>query len=199
MFPGDCIVISAEALSVSQASLTGEILPIDKVVRVTAVDESEPFHLLDNHNVCLAGTSVATGNGRAVVVSTGKNTYMAAIAEELDKKRPENAIQKNIRKVSFVLLAFMAVSPNLVFFSAQLMSSFDRIMQVMAPIVFIIQGTVSKDWKGAIMFAIAIAVGITPEMLPMIVVSLSSFFPHRLPFTRDCKGLQLGFVGCSHC
>lgn len=88
-------------------------MPIDKVIRVTAVDESEPFHLLDNHNVCLAGTSVAAGNGRAVVVSTGKDTYMAAIAEELNRKRPENAIQMGIRKVSYVLLGFMAVSPDL--------------------------------------------------------------------------------------
>lgn len=112
VFPGDCVVISAEALAVTQASLTGEILPIDKVVRVTAVDDSEPFHLLDNHNVCLAGTSVATGSGRALVVSAGKDTYMAAIAEELNRKRPENAIQMGIRKVSYVLLGFMAVSPN---------------------------------------------------------------------------------------
>ncbi|KAG9315865.1 Mg-transporting ATPase [Chiua virens] len=150
VFPGDCIVISAESLTVTQASLTGEILPIDKFVRVTAADASEPFHLLDNLNICLAGTSVAAGNGRVVVVSTGKDTYMAAIAEELNKKRPENAIQTGIRKVSYVLLAFMAV---------------------MAPAVFIVQGAVSKDWKGAVMFAIAIAVGITPEMLPMIVTA----------------------------
>lgn len=150
VFPGDCIVVSAEALTVTQASLTGEILPIDKTVRVKTLDESEPFHLLDNRNVCLGGTSVAAGNGRAIVVATGKDTYMAAIAEELNKKRPENAIQIGIKKVSYVLLGFMAV---------------------MAPAVFIVQGAVSKDWKGAIMFAIAIAVGITPEMLPMIVTS----------------------------
>ncbi|KAF8546738.1 Mg-transporting ATPase [Imleria badia] len=150
VFPGDSVIISAEALAITQASLTGEILPIDKFVRVTAADESDPFHLLDNHNICLAGTSVATGNGRAVVVSTGKDTYMAAIAEELNRKRPENTIQIGIRKVSYILLAFMAV---------------------MAPAVFVVQGAVSKDWKGAVMFAIAIAVGITPEMLPMIVAS----------------------------
>jgi len=150
VFPGDCLLISAEALTVSQASLTGEMLPVDKLIRTSAADDSEPFHLLDNHNVCLAGTSVSTGNGRAIVVATGKDTYMAAIAEELNRKRPENAIQLGIRKVSYVLLGFMAI---------------------MAPAVFIVQGAVSKDWRGAVMFAIAIAVGITPEMLPMIVTS----------------------------
>lgn len=115
VFPGDCVVISAEALAVTQASLTGEVLPIDKVVRDTPVDESESFHLLDNHNVCLAGTSVAAGNGRAVVVSTAKDTYMAAIADELNRKRPENTIQIGIKKVSYVLLGFMAVSSDLFF------------------------------------------------------------------------------------
>ena len=69
----------------------------------------------------------------------------------------------------------------------------------MAPAVFIVQGAVSKDWKGAIMFAIAIAVGITPEMLPMIVVSSIRSFPssHRV-FTYNRKDLQLGIVSCSH-
>ncbi|KAI6112317.1 Mg-transporting ATPase [Pisolithus thermaeus] len=150
VFPGDCVLISSEALAIAQASLTGELMPIDKTIRLVAASESDAFHLLNNDNVCLSGTSASAGNGRAIVISTGKDTYMAGIAEELNRKRPENAIQVGIRKVSYVLMAFMAV---------------------MAPIVFIVQGAVSHDWKGAIMFAIAIAVGITPEMLPMIVTS----------------------------
>ncbi|KAF9220910.1 Mg-transporting ATPase [Gyrodon lividus] len=150
VFPGDCVLISSESLTVTQASLTGELMPIDKNIRLTTAADSETFHLLNNENICLAGTSVSAGNGRAVVISTGKDTYMAAIAQELNKKRPENAIQMGIRKVSYVLMGFMLV---------------------MAPIVFIVQGAVSHDWKGAVMFAIAIAVGITPEMLPMIVTS----------------------------
>ncbi|KAI6139389.1 Mg-transporting ATPase [Pisolithus tinctorius] len=150
VFPGDCVLISSEALAVAQASLTGELMPVDKTLRLIAAPESEAFHLLNNDNVCLSGTSASAGNGRAVVISTGKDTYMAGIAEELNRKRPENAIQIGIRKVSYVLMGFMAV---------------------MAPIVFIVQGAVSRDWKGAVMFAIAIAVGITPEMLPMIVTS----------------------------
>lgn len=150
VFPGDCVLISSEALAIAQASLTGELMPIDKTIRLAPAAESDTFHLLNNDNVCLSGTSASAGNGRAIVISTGKDTYMAGIAEELNRKRPENAIQVGIRKVSYVLMGFMAV---------------------MAPIVFIVQGAVSHDWKGAIMFAIAIAVGITPEMLPMIVTS----------------------------
>lgn len=150
VFPGDCVLISSEALAITQASLTGELMPIDKTVRLIAAPEPDTFHLLNNDNVCLSGTSASAGNGRAIVISTGKDTYVAGIAEELNRKRPENAIQIGIRKVSYVLMGFMAV---------------------MAPIVFIVQGAVSHDWKGAVMFAIAIAVGITPEMLPMIVTS----------------------------
>jgi Mg2+-importing ATPase len=151
VFPGDCVLISSEALTVTQASLTGELIPIEKTVRLVAAPQQEVFNLLDNENVCLAGTSVSTGNGRAIVVSTGSETYMASIAKELSKRRPQNAMQIGIKKVSYVLLGFLAV---------------------MAPIVFIIQGAVSHHWKGAIMFSIAVAVGLTPEMLPMIVVCL---------------------------
>jgi len=110
VFPGDSVLISSEALTVTQASLTGELMPIDKTVRLIAAPESEPFHLLNNDNVCLAGTSAAAGNGRAVVIFTGEHTYMAGIAEELNRKRPENAVQMGIRKVSYVLMGFMFVS-----------------------------------------------------------------------------------------
>ncbi|KAG1751439.1 Mg-transporting ATPase [Suillus paluster] len=140
VFPGDCVLILAEAITITQASLTGEMMPIEKTVRLAAARPEEKLDLLHNDNVCLAGTSV--------------DTYMAAIASELSKRRPENATQIGIKKVSYVLMGFMAV---------------------MAPLVFIVQGAVSKDWKGAVMFAIAVAVGITPEMLPMIVVRTNRF------------------------
>jgi Mg2+-importing ATPase len=93
-------------------------MPVDKNVRLSAAADSETFHLLNNENICLAGTSVSAGNGRAVVVSTGKDTYMAAIAQELKKKRPENAIQMGIRKVSYVLMGFMLVSKEFCFLSS---------------------------------------------------------------------------------
>ncbi|KAG2342843.1 Mg-transporting ATPase [Suillus weaverae] len=150
VFPGDCVLITAEAVTITQASLTGEMMPIEKIVRLAAPQPGDALNLLHNDNVCLAGTSVVTGNGHALVVSTGKDTYMASIASELSKRRPDNATQIGIKKVSYVLMGFMAI---------------------MAPIVLIVQGAVSKDWKGALMFAIAVAVGITPEMLPMIVTS----------------------------
>ena len=155
VFPGDCALFMSEGLTVAQASLTGEMIPVDKTTRLGPPPANYSFDIIHNDNICLAGTSVATGSGHAMVISTGDKTYMASIAKDLAKKRPLNAMQIGIRKVSYILLAFMAV---------------------MSPIVFVIQGGISHDWKNAIFFAISVAVGITPEMLPMIVVR--PFFFH---------------------
>lgn len=110
VFPGDCVLFSSEALSVAQASLTGELMPVDKTIRLALPLSEHNFDILDNENICLAGTSVATGSGRAMVISTGDETYMASIAKDLAKKRPLNAMQIGIRNVSYLLLAFMVVS-----------------------------------------------------------------------------------------
>lgn len=150
VFPGDSVVLTSSSLTVSQASLTGELMPMDKSARLSPAPPDFPFDILDSENICLSGTSVTTGSGTALVLSTGDRTYMASVAKELARKRPVNAMQIGIRRVSLILLAFMLV---------------------MSPIVLIIQGCLSKDWKGALLFAIAVAVGITPEMLPMIVTS----------------------------
>jgi len=168
-------------------------MPIEKTVRLAAPRPEETFELLQNDNVCLAGTSVVTGNGYALVISTGKDTYMASIASELSKRRPENATQIGIRKVSYVLMAFMGVSRHFIYFCVFSESDFSE--QVMAPIVFIVQGAVSKNWKGAIMFAIAVAVGITPEMLPMIVVCIHCFLMWPLTtFVMQTSNLALSAV-----
>jgi Mg2+-importing ATPase len=85
-------------------------MPVDKGVRLDLPPPQYTFDLLDNLNVCLAGTSVATGSGRALIVATGGDTYLASIAKDLVKLRPLNAMQIGIRNVSYLLLAFMAVS-----------------------------------------------------------------------------------------
>lgn len=109
VFPGDCVLFSSEALSVAQASLTGELIPVEKTIRLALPLSEHNFDILDNENICLAGTSVATGSGRAMVITTGDETYMASIAKDLAKKRPLNAMQIGIRNVSYLLLAFMMV------------------------------------------------------------------------------------------
>ena len=110
VFPGDCVLFLSEALTVSQASLTGELMPVEKNPRLGLAPPEFTFDILDNENICLAGTSVATGSGRAMVISTGNETYMASIAKDLAKKRPPNAVQIGIRKVSYILMGVMAVS-----------------------------------------------------------------------------------------
>ncbi|KAG6377002.1 Mg-transporting ATPase [Boletus reticuloceps] len=150
VFPGDCVVSLQRPWPLRRRRSR------ERCCRSTRPSVLLPWTSLSNSISWIIGMSAWLARRlqpetvAVVVVCTGKDTYMAAIAEELNRKRPENAIQLGIRKVSYVLLAFMAV---------------------MAPAVFIVQGAVSKDWKGAVMFAIAIAVGITPEMLPMIVTS----------------------------
>ena len=107
---GDCALFLSEALTVAQASLTGELMPVEKSTRLSLPPPEYEFDIIDNENICLAGTSVSTGSGRAIVISTGSETYMASIAKDLAKKRPLNAMQIGIRRVSYILLAFMGVS-----------------------------------------------------------------------------------------
>ena len=85
-------------------------MPVDKAVRLSPAPSHYAFDILDNENICLAGTSVTTGNGHALVLSTGGDTYVASIAKELAKKRPLNAMQRGVRKVSVILLVYTLVS-----------------------------------------------------------------------------------------
>jgi P-type Mg2+ transporter len=158
MFPGDVIVLFSNSLLVSQSALTGEVLPVEKspYSDLSPSKISSSSDLLSSSNICLAGTSVIAGSGRALVVATGDNTYLASIAEVLRARRPRNAFQNGIRQVSYLLLAFMVI---------------------MTIVVLVIKGTTTKDWRGAFLFCIAVAVGLTPELLPMIVVSLILFLP----------------------
>ena len=110
VFPGDCVIFSAEGLTVAQASLTGELMPVEKTVRLDLPPPEYEFNIIDNENICLAGTSVATGSGHCIIISTGDETYIASIAKDLAKKRPQNIMQVGVKRVSYLLLAFMSVS-----------------------------------------------------------------------------------------
>jgi Mg2+-importing ATPase len=85
-------------------------MPVEKTPRFVLPGPEYVFDIVDNENICLAGTSVATGSGRAMLISTGDETYMASIAKDLTKKAPPNAMQVGVKRVSYLLLAFMAVS-----------------------------------------------------------------------------------------
>jgi P-type Mg2+ transporter len=145
MVPADVRLISAKDLFVAQSALTGEALPVEKTAASAASPAKNPLEL---GNIAFLGTNVTSGTALGLVVHTGHATYFGSIAERLTGGRPVTSFERGIRSVSLLLLRFMAVMTVLVFF---------------------INGLTKHDWKEAFFFALAVAVGLTPEMLPMIL------------------------------
>ncbi|MFC9789867.1 magnesium-translocating P-type ATPase [Rhodococcus sp. NPDC127528] len=147
MIPADVRVVRAKDLQVNQSMLSGESMPAEKTG--DAVAGLDPARILEAENLGFMGTSVVSGSGTAVVVHTGDDTYFGAMTAGLATTRPETSFDIGVKKVSFLLIRFMAV---------------------MVPAVFIING-LTKDWSQALLFGVATAVGLTPEMLPLIVTA----------------------------
>ncbi|HXX63374.1 MAG TPA: cation-transporting P-type ATPase, partial [Bacteroidota bacterium] len=150
MIPADLRVVSSKDLFLIQASLTGESLPIEKF---DAKETREDISPLEFSNICFLGTSVESGTALGAVVSTGKNTYFGSMAGSIAGQQIETSFDKGIKRFTWLMIRFM---------------------MVMVPLVFVINGLTKGNWTEAFFFALAVAVGLTPEMLPMIVsVSLS--------------------------
>ncbi|HVI47737.1 MAG TPA: magnesium-translocating P-type ATPase [Chitinophaga sp.] len=148
MIPADCRIIQSKDLFVSQAILTGEALPVEKQgFSIADADSRMPLEL---DNICFMGTNVVSGAATAVAVNIGNQTYFGSISASLTGKRAETSFDKGVNSVSWLLIRFMLI---------------------MAPLIFVINGLVKHDWIEALLFAIAVAVGLTPEMLPMIVTA----------------------------
>ncbi len=145
MVPGDVRLISAKDLFVIQATLTGESLPVEKT---DLPDQRENVSSIERTNLCFLGTSVESGSATAVIVATGAQTYFGKIARSLAGRQVETAFDKGVKRFTWLMIRFMIV---------------------MVPLVFLINGLTKHDWKEAFFFALAVAVGLTPEMLPMIV------------------------------
>ena len=150
MIPADCRVLIAKDLFLSQASMTGESLPIEKFALANAkADASE--NVLDAANLLFMGTNVISGAATALVLATGNHTYFGTIATRVTSvDRAPTAFQTGVNSVSWLLIRFA---------------------MVMVPIVFFLNGYTKGDWGEAFLFALSVAVGLTPEMLPMIVTS----------------------------
>jgi len=112
------------------------------------VSQKKRKHRLEQMDRAFMGTSIVSGTALAIVEATGPRTLFGEMAAQLSKKRPENAFQQGVKRVSFIFVRFMVI---------------------MSPIVFILNGIIAKNWLQALLFAIAVAVGLVPEMLPMIV------------------------------
>ncbi|RTF35570.1 magnesium-translocating P-type ATPase [Serratia marcescens] len=157
MVPADVRLIASRDLFISQAILTGEAIPIEKYDAMGSVAQkssegevSSENALLELSNVCLMGTNVASGTATAVVVATGGRTYFGSLAKSIVGSRAQTAFDRGVNSVSWLLIRFMLV---------------------MVPVVLLINGFTKGDWSEAALFALAVAVGLTPEMLPMIVTS----------------------------
>lgn len=144
MIPADIRIISCKDLFISQSALTGESLPVEKLDTLS----QKTIDIAQLENIALLGTTVISGTAIGVVIATGDNTYFGAMAKTLVGERVETSFDRGVNSVSFLLIRFMLV---------------------MVPIVFFINGFTKGDWFGAFLFATSVAVGLTPEMLPMIV------------------------------
>ncbi len=150
IIPGDIRIISSKDLFINQAMLTGESLPVEKHSIENNVGDK---NVIEFCNLCFFGTSVESGMATAIVINTGKNTYLGSIAFDMDSTEHISDFNKELKLFVFLMLKFM---------------------MIMVPTVFLLNGIFKGDWFEAFIFAIAVAVGVAPEMIPTIVaVNLS--------------------------
>ena len=148
MIPADLRLLSARDLFIGQAAMTGEALPVEKFPALRGAPPASP---LDLDSIAFMGTNVLSGSATGVVIVTGARSYFGTLAARVSaEERAPTAFQAGVNKVSWLLIRFMAV---------------------MTPIVFLINGYTKGDWLEAFLFAMSVAIGLTPEMLPMVVTS----------------------------
>ncbi|MHA4806911.1 HAD-IC family P-type ATPase [Flavitalea flava] len=171
MIPADCRILQSKDLFVSQAMLTGEALPVEK--RDHSIEDVDRRSPLELENCCFMGTNVVSGTAMAVAVATGNFTYFGSISKSVSGKRAETSFDKGVNSVSWLLIRFMLI---------------------MVPLIFFINGLTKGNWLQALLFGIAVAVGLTPEMLPMIVTANLAKYP------KLCRSVQrfndFGLLGC---
>ena len=150
MIPADVRVLTAKDLFLNQAALTGESLPVEKTTAVVDNSVENPLEMTD---ICFLGSNIESGTGTAVVIQTGSGTYFGSLANSIVGQRILTSFDKGINQFTWLMISFMIV---------------------MVPLVFLFNGLSKHNWLEAFLFALAVAVGLTPEMLPMIVtVNLS--------------------------
>ena len=154
MVPADVRLLTSKDLFVSQAALTGEAVPVEKydISEIGAMHTSPSSRpdVLELPSFCFMGTNIVSGAATAVVVTTGSRTYFGSLAKSITARRPLTSFDKGVSAVSWLLIRFM---------------------MTMVPLVFVINGFTKGNWTEAFFFALAVAVGLTPEMLPMIVTA----------------------------
>jgi len=148
--PGDLRVLNSKDLFINQSLLTGEALPVEKHASIPQEKSNNPLEI---HNLCFMGTNVESGTAQGIILETGGNTYFGDLAKSIAGQRVETNFDKGVDKFTWLMIWFMLI---------------------MTPLVFIINGVGKGNWWEAFLFAISVAVGLTPDMLPAIVaVNLS--------------------------
>ncbi|MED0671053.1 magnesium-translocating P-type ATPase [Aneurinibacillus aneurinilyticus] len=152
LVPADVRLLTSKDLFVSESALTGEALPVEKqeLLPLETVNQKNPLNALELANICYMGTNIVSGSATAIVIATGASTYFGSMAKTLIGKRPLTSFDKGVNSVTFVLIRFMLI---------------------MVPIIFFINGFTKGDWWDAFFFGLSVAVGLTPEMLPVIVTA----------------------------
>jgi Mg2+-importing ATPase len=145
MIPADVRIVTAKDLFVVQSSLTGESFPVEKFELEKNAAATAAVELT---SIAFLSTSVESGSATAIVVATGKETYLGSMAKSITEPTTQTSFDRGIAQFTWLILKFVLV---------------------MVPLVFIINGLTKGNWVEAFFFAIAVAVGLTPEMLPMIV------------------------------
>jgi P-type Mg2+ transporter len=145
VIPGDLRLLTARDVFVNQSALTGESMPVEKRAERQESAAGDPFEL---SNICFMGSSVVSGYASAVIIRTGQQTYFGRLADTIVGARELTSFDKGISRFAWLMIRFI---------------------MVMAPLVFLINGLTKGNWLEALLFAVAVAVGLTPEMLPMIV------------------------------
>lgn len=148
MIPADGRILQSKDLFISQSMLTGESMPVEKKEHITQAASDKA--MIELENICFMGTNVQSGFAKLLVINTGRNTYLGSIGKAVSDRRPETSFDKGVNSISWMLIRFILV---------------------MVPLVFLINGCTKHNWIEAFLFALTVAVGLTPEMLPMIVTT----------------------------
>ena len=143
IIPADVKIIESKDLFLNQSVFTGESAPVEKKDEFIETDE-----IFSLSNICLMGTSVISGSAKAVVINTGFETYLGNMGKQIDNKKEITNFEKGMNSITKLLIKYMIV---------------------VSVLVFVIYAFIRKDLLEAVLFALSVAVGITPTMLPMIV------------------------------
>ena len=147
MIPSDLRLLETKDLFVNRSALTGEAMPAEKFSDAGCTVQADPFDL---SNLCFMGANVVSGFSTGVIIRTGPSTFFGQLAHDLADKQLPTAFDRGVARFTWMMICFILV---------------------MGPAVFLINGLTKHDWLEALLFAVAVAVGLTPEMLPMIVTA----------------------------